>query len=291
MFLSKTNKVAVLLLAAGLVLGLVGSGTGVEKPQADKVKDAKVERLITQLDDDDYHVREAASEALKKLGPAVETALRRVLAGSPSEELRRRITDILQTIAPRYEGQSPGWYWVYGAIAHAQTFKATGDKVQSLELRVARLNTRQPAAPLEVEVRDLTLKEVYGRGIIAAEQSGLQFAWREVKWQRQAHLTPGRGYTLLFHSQDSTNRAPWLINAIYADLYPDGAHPGKSGHDFFFRIKYADGKVLHVGPGRESETSTPISSGSNCGTEVKGALFVDGVGPVPPGKDISQPGK
>ncbi len=112
-----------------------------------------------------------------------------------------------------------------------------------------------------------------------------------MKWQRRAHLTPGRHYTLLFHSQDTSNRTPWLVNAIYADLYPEGTHPGKAGHDFFFRIKYADGKVLHVGPERETGAATPISSGSDGGTEVKGALFVDGGGPVPPGKDISHPGK
>ncbi len=142
MLLSKTNRMVVLLLATGLALGLVGSGTGVEKPQADKVKEAQIEQLIKHLDDDDYQLRQAASEALKKLGPKIELALRRVLAGSPSEEARRRISDILQTVAPRYEGQSPGWYWVHGAIAQAQTFKATGDKIQSLELRVARLNPR-----------------------------------------------------------------------------------------------------------------------------------------------------
>ena len=163
--------------------------------------------------------------------------------------------------------------------------------MQALELRVARLNARQPAAALEVEVRDLALGQVYARGTIAPEQSQLQFAWREVQWQKCPVLTPGQSYMLLFHSQDTTNRVPWLVNAIYSDLYPDGGHPGKVPHDFFFRLKYADGRVLHVGPAQDTDNATPISSGSEGGTEVRGKLFIDGAGPVPVGKDAPEPGK
>jgi hypothetical protein len=273
-----------------LLLGLV-LPAGFAPKEDPKDQAPRIDRLIAQLDDDDFQVRQTATEELKKIGLPAEAAVRRALAGSPSAEARQRLKDILATIAPRYEGSSPGWYWVYGAIAHAQTFKATGDKVQSLELRVARLNPRQPAAALEVEVRDLALGQIYARGTIGPEQSKTEFAWREVQWQKRPVLTPGQSYLLLFHSQDTTNRAPWLVNAIYSDLYPDGGHPGKVPHDFFFRLKYADGRALHVGPAQDTDNATPISSGSEGGSVVLGKLFIDGAGQVPEGKAAPDPGK
>jgi RNA polymerase sigma factor (sigma-70 family) len=60
------------------------------------VADARrVRRLIADLDDDAFAVREAASRELAQLGAGAEPALRGALAGQPSAEVRRRVTDLL----------------------------------------------------------------------------------------------------------------------------------------------------------------------------------------------------
>jgi WD40 repeat protein len=55
----------------------------------------RIEKLIADLDDDRYEVREAASRELPQLRCAVEPSLRRVLADKPSLEMRRRLENIL----------------------------------------------------------------------------------------------------------------------------------------------------------------------------------------------------
>jgi hypothetical protein len=64
-------------------------------PEADRVT-----RLIAALDDDRFGERERASEELRKLGGAVEVALRRALRGRPSAEQVRRIGTLLEEIGP-----------------------------------------------------------------------------------------------------------------------------------------------------------------------------------------------
>jgi WD40 repeat protein len=56
---------------------------------------ARITRLVTDLDDDAFNVREAASRELARLGKAAEPALRKALAGSPSAEVRRRADQLL----------------------------------------------------------------------------------------------------------------------------------------------------------------------------------------------------
>jgi HEAT repeat protein len=55
-------------------------------------------RLISNLDDEQFAVRERASEALGKLGHAAEPALRRALEGKPSSEVRRRVAALLASL-------------------------------------------------------------------------------------------------------------------------------------------------------------------------------------------------
>jgi RNA polymerase sigma factor (sigma-70 family) len=55
----------------------------------------RLKRLIAQLDDDDFTVREAASAELAKLGGAADEALRKALEGQPSAELRQRVQHLL----------------------------------------------------------------------------------------------------------------------------------------------------------------------------------------------------
>jgi hypothetical protein len=55
-------------------------------------------RLIANLDDDDFQVREKASRELEELGPDAAYPLRLALQGSPSTEARRRIQKVLDTM-------------------------------------------------------------------------------------------------------------------------------------------------------------------------------------------------
>jgi len=61
--------------------------------------DAKrIDQLVTQLDDDDFEMREKASRELGKLGPLAEKALRKAAKAAPSAEATRRITELLKKI-------------------------------------------------------------------------------------------------------------------------------------------------------------------------------------------------
>jgi hypothetical protein len=69
----------------------------------EKVRDndgGKVAKWIAQLDDEDFTVRERASEELEKLGRAAEPALRKVLDAQPlpTAEMRRRVLDLLEKL-------------------------------------------------------------------------------------------------------------------------------------------------------------------------------------------------
>jgi len=62
---------------------------------ASKPTAADISRWIARLEEGSYAEREKATEELKKLGAAIEAALREVLAGKPSLELRRRAENLL----------------------------------------------------------------------------------------------------------------------------------------------------------------------------------------------------
>jgi RNA polymerase sigma factor (sigma-70 family) len=70
------------------------------KPDPEKRKqwDRRLTALLTDLNDDDFQKRETAAEDLKKLGPDAIPALRGVLAGKPSVDLRRRARGILDDL-------------------------------------------------------------------------------------------------------------------------------------------------------------------------------------------------
>ncbi|HTU22320.1 MAG TPA: prenyltransferase/squalene oxidase repeat-containing protein [Gemmataceae bacterium] len=57
---------------------------------------ARVKRLIADLDDDSFAVRQQATAELEKLAEMVHPALRRALANKPSLEARRRIEQVLE---------------------------------------------------------------------------------------------------------------------------------------------------------------------------------------------------
>jgi WD40 repeat protein len=58
----------------------------------------QIDRLVANLDNDRFSVREEASRELRRLDKVVEPALRGVLAGKPSAELARRVKRLLQDL-------------------------------------------------------------------------------------------------------------------------------------------------------------------------------------------------
>src|SRR5262249_31026427 len=59
----------------------------------------RVAQLVKDLDNDDFEVREKASEELARIGEPSAGALRKALEGSSSAEMRSRITQLLDKFA------------------------------------------------------------------------------------------------------------------------------------------------------------------------------------------------
>jgi hypothetical protein len=60
----------------------------------------RLAQLIADLNNDNFAVREKATQELAKLGDTVRPALTRVLAGQPSPETRRRVEQLLNLAEP-----------------------------------------------------------------------------------------------------------------------------------------------------------------------------------------------
>jgi WD40 repeat protein len=93
-----------------------------------------IAKLITDLDDDSFEVREKATALLEKLGAAAEPALRAKLAGQPSAEVRRRAERLLAK-APRSSKAS--------AILQAERAITTLEYVGTPEARKLLLSIAQ----------------------------------------------------------------------------------------------------------------------------------------------------
>ena len=65
---------------------------------ADESLQARIRQLVLDLDDNRFVVREQATEELAKLGDSAGPALRRILAGQPSLEVRRRVESLLEKL-------------------------------------------------------------------------------------------------------------------------------------------------------------------------------------------------
>jgi DNA-binding beta-propeller fold protein YncE len=76
---------------------LLGARLRPEPP--DPARQKEIARLIDDLDADDFEAREKASARLGQLGEAAEPALRKVLAGRPSQETRVRAERLLGKIS------------------------------------------------------------------------------------------------------------------------------------------------------------------------------------------------
>ena len=70
-----------------------------KKLQSTKPPDiSRIKRLITELDHEQFDVREAAVRELEKLGESAEPAVRMALAGKPSVEAKRRLEGVLNRL-------------------------------------------------------------------------------------------------------------------------------------------------------------------------------------------------
>jgi hypothetical protein len=76
----------------------VGFLRGRLKPEPVRADTRRIARLIKELDDNKFAVRERASAELEKLGPAAAPALARVLLGEASPEARRRAERLLAKV-------------------------------------------------------------------------------------------------------------------------------------------------------------------------------------------------
>jgi RNA polymerase sigma factor (sigma-70 family) len=92
--------------AVGRLVCSPGSAVSFLGKQLESIKpvdDKRIERLIENLDDAQFRVREQASRELEALADRALPALRKALAGKPSLELRRRLDRLLD----RLDGDSP----------------------------------------------------------------------------------------------------------------------------------------------------------------------------------------
>ncbi len=196
-----------------------------------------------------------------------------------------------------YSSEFNGWYWIYEGVAHAQYFTAKGKTLRDLRIRVAKLNDTQPAAALEVEIRDESLKKIYAHGTVALGEAHREFRWVSPELDHNAALEKGRRYVLLFHSQKSKHNGGWLVNATYQDLYPGGRQIGYAW-DFFFYMSFANGKSVRVGPADNVKGIRPINSGYGGGMPILKPLALyfpapadkiarkDPIGPLPEAKRV-----
>jgi WD40 repeat protein len=101
----------------------------------------RVERLIVDLDDDRFHVREQATKELEALSEYATSALRKALAGKPSPEAKRRLKALLHRLD--------------GAILSAETVRHIR-AVEALEAignpQARRLLDKLAAGPAEMRL-------------------------------------------------------------------------------------------------------------------------------------------
>lgn len=83
------------LLFAVAVAGAAPAPPAAADPDSRRVRD-----LVTRLDDDEFAAREQADRALRQLGKRAVPLLKKELAAARSEEVRKRLERIIDTLAP-----------------------------------------------------------------------------------------------------------------------------------------------------------------------------------------------
>jgi RNA polymerase sigma factor (sigma-70 family) len=80
---------------------------GVRLSPVKAVEEKRLTRLVADLDDDQFPVRQAAAKELEKLGETATGTLEKALAGKPSLELTRRIQGVLENHAKMWQHPGP----------------------------------------------------------------------------------------------------------------------------------------------------------------------------------------
>ncbi|HKI38066.1 MAG TPA: sigma-70 family RNA polymerase sigma factor [Gemmataceae bacterium] len=107
----------------------------------------RIAKLIAELDDDEFKVRERASEELEKLGAAADAALHRALESKPSAEVRKRIEALLAKRSPA--GMSPERLTALRAL---EVLELAG--TPEARRLIKSLAEGDPAAPATAEARE-----------------------------------------------------------------------------------------------------------------------------------------
>jgi hypothetical protein len=101
----------------------------------------RVQRLIVDLDDDEFAVRQRATMTLEGLGFVAEGSLRDCLEGKPSAEVRHRVRDLLRKLqaTPSQEGRR-GLRLVevleqIGTVAAKEALEALAKRAAGTQLR------------------------------------------------------------------------------------------------------------------------------------------------------------
>lgn len=275
-----------IFLVVAVLLSLALPARSVPVPTAKE----RIDRLIKDLDHDNFRVREEATRELLRIGLDAIPALKETLTRNPPEESAQRIRKLLQTINPVFEAHSNGWHWVYADMAQGQTFKASGTTIQQLKVRLARMNRNQPAGDMDIEIRSTDLKQIYLRGSVPAANSTVEFQWHKVKLDHVADLKEGEEYWLIFHSRGTVSKACWAVNAAYKDVYPHGRFCQHATEDLFFDMEFSNRRNLRVGPdGENTLQKLPVNSGNEGGQPgiAQGRLTLAGVGALPDGEAVS----
>lgn len=76
--------------------------------ETERTLDPKVEKLIKELDDDRYRIREDATAALEKMGPAILDDLNYALKKTTSAEVKHRLTALTEILSGKNPPTTPG---------------------------------------------------------------------------------------------------------------------------------------------------------------------------------------
>jgi WD40 repeat protein len=121
----------------------------------------RVVRLLADLDNEQFSVREKASRELGELRTSVEPALRKVLAGKPSLEVRRQVERLLESLS-EWSPEELRALRAVEALEHSGTREASALlEVLATGVPAARL-TREAKAALERLARRSTTPEPDG---------------------------------------------------------------------------------------------------------------------------------
>jgi WD40 repeat protein len=146
------RAVAALLGRPGQAVALLG-----RLRPAEAVPAARLRRLVADLDDDQFAVRERATRELARLGYAAEGALRAALAGRPSPEVRQRVGRLLKQLGRR-RGER------LRVLRGVEVLECLGTPAAR---RVLEQLAGGAAGALETQVARAALRRLEGRGVTA----------------------------------------------------------------------------------------------------------------------------